>query len=118
MEQSEWTARRKEIHETLHPETKQGAQGGGKQGKGTKVRAENDNVSFSVDTAAKTGQSRRTVERKAKIGTDLVPEARDALRDTATADNQQDLLMIAGLPADEQIAVPEAIRGRRGAIFT
>jgi len=71
LEQSISIDRRQEIYEELHPDTKNGAQGGGKKGKGTKRKTENDTMSFSQDTAAKTGKSRSTVERKELIGEKL-----------------------------------------------
>jgi hypothetical protein len=57
-------SRRKEIYEILHPETKAGYG----PGRGHKEKKRQDGVSFTEDTASKTGQSRRTIERKASIG--------------------------------------------------
>ena len=68
-ERALFTRRRKEIYEALHPETKNGAHGG----RGGKTN-ETDNLSFSKDTADRTGVDRRTVERDAargSIGDDL-----------------------------------------------
>ena len=56
-----------EIYEALHPETKHGASGRRGSGKGESV-SKNDNVTFSEDTAAKTGKSRRTIERAVALG--------------------------------------------------
>jgi ParB-like chromosome segregation protein Spo0J len=59
-------ARRKELYEELHPETKQGGApgkaGGGKDTKPAKL------ATFAEDTARKTGESRRKVERDATRG--------------------------------------------------
>lgn len=85
LERSEHLARRKELYEELYPETKREA---------TLKQNRNDNVSereapsFASDTAAKTGDSERTVQRATKIGTDITQEARDAIRETPVADNQ------------------------------
>ena len=57
-------ARRKEIYLELHPETSS-VMGNSKE------RKLNDTVSFSQDTAKKTGKSKRTVERKASNGKKL-----------------------------------------------
>jgi hypothetical protein len=107
LERGEALAERKRLYLELHPETAQGglpgAPGGGKQ-------AKTDNMaSFAADTAAKTGASDRTVRRAVQIGTDLAPEARDAVRNTPTADNQQDLLRLAKMPADKQVPVARRI---------
>jgi ParB family chromosome partitioning protein len=40
VERADHFVRRKEIYETLHPETKNGALGGGRDGKGTRERTE------------------------------------------------------------------------------
>ena len=68
-ERALFTRRRKEIYEALHPETKNGAQGG----KGGQTN-ETANSAFSKDTSERTGVSRRTVEMDAargKLGDDL-----------------------------------------------
>jgi len=54
--------RRKEIYEALHPETKPVRERGG-PGRGNKTNDKMSPVSFASDTAAKTGKSKRTVER-------------------------------------------------------
>jgi hypothetical protein len=61
-----FTARRKEAYEALHPETKHGAVGNGRE----KGRQLGDSTSdrFTADTAAKTGESERTVQRNAERG--------------------------------------------------
>jgi hypothetical protein len=51
----------KAIYLELHPETAQGKTMGNQY---TGQKRENDTVSFSQDTASKTGQSKRTTERK------------------------------------------------------
>lgn len=69
--------RRKELYEALHPETKAHVAGGKTGGRGRpKIAgdkmssamgeawaADRERKSFAADTAAKTGKSRRTVER-------------------------------------------------------
>jgi ParB-like chromosome segregation protein Spo0J len=63
-------ARRKEIYEALHPETRRGVAGAeAKHGRAT------DNLSFAESTADARGKSKRTVERAAKRGEDIAPES-------------------------------------------
>jgi N6-adenosine-specific RNA methylase IME4 len=62
-------ARRKVIYECLYPQTKAGIAGGkARQG------AAGDNLSFAESTAKSTGKNRRTIERAAKRGADIVPD--------------------------------------------
>jgi hypothetical protein len=63
-------ARRKEIYEQLYPETKQGrAQADGmNKAQGRANVTDTVSVTFAADTAEKTGQSKRTIERHTRIG--------------------------------------------------
>jgi len=67
LERGQHLSRRKELYEAKNPETKQGAQGGGKGGKGTRRKTENEKISFSVDTAAKMGVTPRTIQMATRI---------------------------------------------------
>lgn len=108
LERGEHLARRKAIYEALHPETRQGglpgAPGGGKQAKTETISG------FAEDAAEKTGVTDRAIRYAVQIGEDITPEARDAIRETPTADNQADLLRLAKLPEDEQVAVAHEVR--------
>lgn len=79
-ERALFTRRRKEIYEALHPETKNGAAGNGRE----KVRQLGEATPadrFTADTARSTGQSERAIQRDAargSIGDDLA--AQDAQR--------------------------------------
>lgn len=70
VERAEFTAKRKWAYEKLHPETVNGATGNGRE----KVRQlgeatpDNEIKRFTADTAAKTGQSERKVQRDAERG--------------------------------------------------
>jgi hypothetical protein len=69
LEQSISLDRRKEIYLELHPETGHG-QRNGQTSKDDKMSSL-ETPSFTSDTAAKTGKSKRTVERKASNGKKL-----------------------------------------------
>jgi ParB family chromosome partitioning protein len=75
-------ARRKEIYEELHPETKQGAASGGNQYVGKEVDsrpvgdlASGNVLRFTKDTAAKTGKSERSIQRLTEWGEKISPDA-------------------------------------------
>lgn len=63
------------LEEALHPETRDGAQGGGVGGKGTRTKTENGKLPSASDTAAKTGKTRRTVERSVALAEKLDDQA-------------------------------------------
>jgi ParB family chromosome partitioning protein len=100
---------RKDIFERLHPETKQGG-APGKAGGGKK--AKNDKLSsFATDTAAKTGQNKRTVERgvaRAKSIPNISELAGTSL------DQGGELDALAKLAADQQaVLVAKAKAGKK-----
>lgn len=89
MERARALARRKEIYEIKHPETRQGGApglpGGGK--------AKTDKMSaFATDTAAKLGKDERTVRRSVRIGERLTPEAENEAKKLGLDDHQAALL--------------------------
>ena len=61
-----FTQRRKEAYEALHPETKHGSPGVSRQVGDTQERSSESR--FTADTAARTGQSERSVQRDATRG--------------------------------------------------
>lgn len=91
LERGEHLARRKEIYEALHPETKHGGDRKSSESKGQDVHLI---PAFSEDAALKTGQSARTIRRAVKVA-DIPEDERDALRSTPVADSQKDLLALA-----------------------
>ena len=97
LERGEHTAERKRLYVLKHPDTAQHIAGGK-----ARQKSATDKMSFAADTAQKTGVDERTVRRAAKIGEDIVPDVRDALRESAVADSQTDLLAVASLPAEQQ----------------
>lgn len=99
-ELGEQLLRRKEIYETLHPETQQGKRNG--------QTAKNDNLTllaakpFSEDTAEKLGVSKRTVERLVQTAANLTPEAKKVIRDADDKISRDAALKISRLPPDQQ----------------
>jgi ParB family chromosome partitioning protein len=108
-EEAQALARRKAIFEQLYPETQSVAKRGG-PGRGNKTNDKLSPVSFAADTAAKTGQSRRTIERKVKTGQDLDPQAAKMLKGTTAEDNQLELEALSRLPAEKQQKVAAQIK--------
>jgi ParB family chromosome partitioning protein len=98
----------KEIYEALHPETRQGGDRGNQHTGGR----QSDNLSFSQDTASKTGQNRRTVERDASRGERVSEDALDVIRGTS-ADKGVVLDRLAAAPKDEQVEMARQIIASR-----
>jgi ParB family transcriptional regulator, chromosome partitioning protein len=72
-ERALFTRRRKEAYEALHPETKHETFKGN-QHTGSRQVGDNHTERFTADTAAKTGQSERAVQRDAARGKNIAPE--------------------------------------------
>jgi ParB family transcriptional regulator, chromosome partitioning protein len=105
-EEAKALSNRKHIYEALHPETKQGAT--------LKKGPKRQNVatgepSFADDTATKTGQSKRTVERKVEVGEKLSDEVVKLIADSPIADNQSELKLLADMDESEQLEVAAGI---------
>lgn len=64
-------ARRKEIYEALHPETKNGGD--------PRTKSFRSGPAFTEDTANKMGVTRRTIEQSVQMAENLTPEAKDAI---------------------------------------
>jgi len=91
-------AKRKEVYERLHPETKAG---GDRKSKKAKSKSQNENLkTFVKDTAKKTGKGRSTVAKAATRGKklkDVLPEV------VGTSLDQGDQLdALAKLPEDKR----------------
>jgi N6-adenosine-specific RNA methylase IME4/ParB-like chromosome segregation protein Spo0J len=99
-------ARRKEIYERQHPDTKRGAAGGAatrKKAKGAKSHgATRPSQAFIDDTANKTGRHRATVARSAARGAALkqIPNAADAVG--TSLDKQVEVEALRDLPSEIQ----------------
>jgi ParB family chromosome partitioning protein len=103
-------ARRKEIYEALHPETRPVTKRGG-PGRGKKTSDKMSPVSFTKDTAAKVGKHHRTVQRMVEIGDGLDDQAAKLLAATSVANQQNELKKLSKLPSDTQRQVAEKLVG-------
>ena len=96
LERGELLSERKAIYEDIHPDAPKGHGGD---------RKSSDTVSldsFTSDTAAKTGETQRSIQRLVQIARDIPQDVRDVLRDTPVADSTTDLLTIARQPVEVQ----------------
>jgi uncharacterized ParB-like nuclease family protein len=102
-------AKRKDIFERLHPETKQGG-APGKAGGGKKAK---DGIlqSFATDTASKTGKHKATISRAVKRAKSI-PNISELAG--TSLDKQSELDALAKLPASEQaLLVEKAKAGKK-----
>lgn len=111
-ERSWQTARRKEIYEALHPETKRhvaGAHGSNrKQGNASANLA----PAFTTSTSRTTGRSERTIQREAERGEKLGPILKRVAG--TSLDKGVELDALAALPSDERDEiVSRAEKGER-----
>lgn len=101
MEFSDLLLRRKEIYETLHPETRHGG-----DRKSERIKTKNLRLgpvkSFVQDTAEKLGVSPRTVELQVQTARDLTPEAKDIIRSVGRKITKQSALQISRLAPEQQ----------------
>ena len=99
--------RRKEIYESLHPETKATYDGGEFRGnQHQKVVGENFSAttkSFVQDTADKLGVSPRTVELQIQTAKNLASEAKEILRGADTKITKQSALKLSRLAPEQQL---------------
>ena len=102
-ERSGQTARRKVIYEELHPETRNGAVGNGRE----KVRQVGEATPadrFTAETASATGRSERAVQRDAERGEKVSAEVLQMVQGTKL-DTGAYLDELKKLPASEQFTV-------------
>lgn len=117
LERADLLKRRKDIHEALHPETKQHVVAGrassrARWGDGV-TTAESAVVThpktFTADAATQTGKAERTIREDVQIATNIAPAVKDRIRDTPLADRKSDLLTLAKAPAPEQATMVDAV---------
>jgi ParB family chromosome partitioning protein len=110
LERGEHLAARKKIYEQLQPETRNVNERGG-PGRGNKTTAESAPVSFTADTAGKTGLSERTIQQSIYRAANIAPEVRDKIRSIPEiADKGVELDALAKTPPEQQAAVVAAVR--------
>jgi ParB family chromosome partitioning protein len=91
--------RRKDAYESLHPEARaQVRQGHIRQGAADDKLA----AAFTADTAAKTGESERSIQRSAERGVKIIDKALTLVRNTKL-DNGAYLDKLKGVPKQEQL---------------
>ena len=104
-ELGEQLSRRKELYETLHPETKAGAAqaAGMNRAVGNNVGAKLASTpkSFIEDTAERTGLSKRTISRMLQIANNLTPDAKRIV--SAHNMTQDTALKLSRLPDSQQV---------------
>lgn len=100
VEEALFLQRRKEAYEAIHPETKHGAnlENARVDEMATHERANR----FTVDTAAKTGQSERVIQRKTERGEKVIDEVLNLIRGTKL-DTGTYLDKLKGLRPNEQV---------------
>jgi ParB/RepB/Spo0J family partition protein len=100
------TARRKELYEQKHPETKKGAAGRGR--KKSQVATSNEPaLAFIDETAQKTGKDRSTVAREVKRGKDIPDVASLAGTSLDKGDELDAVAKLGEVEPDRQAALME-----------
>lgn len=107
MERARALARRKEIYEIKHPETRQHVAGAEAKHGRASVK-----MTFAQDAADKTGKSRSSVERSVRIGERLTPEAEAEAKKLGLDDHQAALLDAA---REQEAAAQIEVLNRRAA---
>lgn len=116
LEYGEILLRRKEIYETLHPETKAGvSQAVGMNraiGRDVSDKMTLTSKSFVEDTAEKLGVGKRTVERQIQTAKNLTPEAKEIIRDSDTKITKKAALKLSRLEPEQQKEVAKMLAAR------
>ena len=105
LDRCRFLAKRKDIYEQLHPETRHGAHlmlPRWQHGEINGLRPAERAPSFVEDTAASTRWSPRTISRSTRIGERISPDLQVALADTPIARRTVDLECIADMKPDAQ----------------
>lgn len=97
-DRARFTKRRKDAYEALHPETKNGVN----QHSSLRQVGEPSADRFTADTAAKTGQSERSIQRDAERGAKIAGTVLDLIKGTPL-DTASYLDALKAMPVGEQI---------------
>jgi N6-adenosine-specific RNA methylase IME4 len=109
LQRAEALARRKELYQLVHPETRRGVAGGrARQG-----RQQSETVSFAVDVARRVRLTPRSVHHEIQIAREIPRDIRAVLHGTAIENRKRDLLYLARLPHDEQRRIATFIASGR-----
>jgi ParB family chromosome partitioning protein len=100
-ERAEFTHRRKWAYEQLHPETVNGATA--ERGRLRQVGEVNKINRFTADTATRTGQSERVVQRDAERGDKISEVALSLVKEARHLNTGAYLDKLKSLPVDDQI---------------
>ena len=101
LDQCDALLRRKELYETLHPETKNG---GNRKGYSTRTQnlRSGGTKPFVQDTAEKLGLSRRTIEVQVQTAKNLTPKAKEIIRQAGIDIGKTDALILSQMPSEQQ----------------
>ena len=104
--QGELLNKRKEIYETLNPETKVGiSQANGMNytvGNNVSAPGALTSKSFVRDTAEKTGISKRTIEENLQLARDLTPKVKQVIHNASEKVKKKDMLKLSRLAPKQQ----------------
>lgn len=110
LEQGEHLARRKAIHEALHPETKNGAKGGWHNNKTDKLEIPESGISsFVASVEELTGKSKTALYEEIQIANDIAEPVKELIRDTPLADKKTELLSLARMEPEAQQQAAEML---------
>ena len=101
VEYGEMLLRRKEIYETLHPETKRGGDRKSEEIKRTKCPFD-PAKSFVDDTADKLGVNPRTVRRQIQTAKNLTSETKEIIKGTDTKISKKAAMKLSNLKPEQQ----------------
>jgi ParB family chromosome partitioning protein len=104
-EEAKHLAERKVIYEALFPQTRHGVAGALAKHNGSAV----DILSFAADTAKKTGETVRNVNRKIEIYEKLSPAVHETIEDSAIAKSFTEMRMLGECDAETQVKLMELI---------
>lgn len=93
--------RRKEIYETLYPETKNGGDRKSEDFRTKNFRSDSAK-SFAQDTAEKLGVTPRTVELQVQMAKNLTPETKDIIKRADTKITKTEAMKLSKLPPEQQ----------------
>lgn len=106
LEFGELLLKRKEIYETLHPETKAGiSQANGMNralGNNVECKMHTTSKPFVLDTAEKTGVNPSTIRRQVQTAKNLTPNAKKVIRESNMKIAKTTALKLSQLPPEEQ----------------